>query len=263
MSEIVASAIIEKRRLEQFAETFYSNPPGMKSPLVSEAKIHFGDDGIETTAVDSANVAMVGPTNLAPRGFDQYHSPGSVTIGVSLDRLLERLGPASSGQLIELEVDMETRHLLISYGSAEMSLALIDPDSIRQEPDVNDIDLPNKVVLTGDRLDHAIDICDMVSDHIYVKGRPDDRQVMFVGEGDTDDNTVSYGDDETLDGTKAEEECESVFSADYMKALAGPIPDDAEVSIEFGQEFPLQMEWETFDGAFTAKQTLAPRIQSK
>lgn len=260
MSEIVASAIIEKRRLEQFAETFASNPSGMEGELVKEAKIHWNDEGIESRAVDASNVAMVGPANLAPRGFEAYESPGSVTIGVNLIALLERLGPAGASQLIELEVDMETRHLRISYGSAEMSVALIDPDAIRQEPDTNDLPLENTVVITGDQFRHAIDICGMVSDNMTIEGYPDDRQVVFRGEGDTDDNTVSYGDEETHDGTQVSDEVVSRFSTDYLKALAKPIPGDELVTIEFGDTFPMELSWKTFDGAFTVEQQLAPRV---
>lgn len=263
MSEIVASAIIQKRRLEQFVETFTSNPSGMEGELIEEAKIHFNDDGITTTAVDAANVAMVGPANLAPRGFEAYDSPGSVTIGIDLTTLLERIGPSNASELIELEVDMETRHLIVRYGEgAELSVALLDPDSIRQEPDVNEFDHPNEIVLTGSRLSRAIKICGMVSDYIDIEGNPDEREVVFRGEGDTDENTVSYGDDETEDGTQVDEGVFSRYSSGYCQAISNPIPDDQEVTVKFGDDFPLRVEWEAFDGALTVMQTVAPRVNT-
>lgn len=261
MSDVVVSGIIEKKRLVSFVETFHTGSIGNNNtPLVQEAKLHFDGDGITARAVDSANVCMVGPVSLAPRGFEAYESPGRVTIGVSLSALLDKLGPAESDQLVEFEVDMETRHLVLRYGTTEISQALIDPESIREEPDVSDLDLPNTLVVEGSAFSHAVTVADMVSGHVTIEGRPDEREVRFYAEGDTDDVNDTLGDEDTLDGTKIAEAAESLFSLDYLDCLANPIPDDAEVTIQFGQEFPTILTWEAFDGEMEARQQLAPRI---
>lgn len=263
MNDIVVEGIAEKQRLVAFCETFASNPAGRKNPLVQEAKIYFSDEGMYALAVDAANVCMVGPATLAPRGFEHFDATGKATVGVNLTALVDRLDPAGKTDLVSFEIDMETRHMNLAYGSADVSIALIDPDSVRQEPDVPDIDLPNTVVLEGSALSHAVEVTGMVSDHLFLEGHPDEREVVFRGKGDVDDATVAYGDDDTLDGTKVSESCESVFSLDYLKALTHPIPDDAEVTVKFGDEFPATLSWDTFDGAFTVNQNVAPRIQSR
>lgn len=262
MSEIVVSGIVEKNRLVTFAETFAAKVIGEQSELVSEIKLHISGDGFHATAVDAANVAMVGPVTLAPRAFEAFDAPGSVTVGVNLTALVDRIDPADTSQLVEYGIDMETRHMNLRYGSADVSLALIDPDAIRQEPDISDLDLPNEVALSGEQLDHALTVTDMVSDHVFIDANPDDREIVFRGEGDTDDATVAYSDEEVADA-RVDESTTSVFSLAYMKALAKPIPDDAEVTIRFGDEFPARLTWDAFDGAFDVQQTLAPRIQSR
>lgn len=260
MSEIVVSGIIEAGRLSDFAETFASKAVGMDQPLVHEAKLHFDEDGVRVICVDAANVAMLGPCQLHPRAFEHYEPTGSVTIAIDLTKLINRLGPADYSQPVEFEIDMETRHFRLSYGAAETTIAMIDPESVRNEPDVPGLDLPNMVTLTGEKLSDAIDVVDMVSDHIDVLGDVDGRCVVFRGRGDTDDATVTYSDEDVLDSDVVENH-ESKFSIDYMRALAKPIPDDAEVTIHFGDEFPIRMGWSMFDNAFDVTQTLAPRVQ--
>lgn len=262
MSDIIVEGIVEKHRLVSFCETFAANVPGNKAPLVQEAKIHFGDEGMYATAVDAANVAMVGPATLAPRGFEHFDTRGQATMGINLTALVDRLDPAGKSDLVEFEIDMETRHMNLSYGSANVSIALIDPETVRSEPDIPDVDLPNEVVLEGSALAHAIDVTAMVSDHVYVEGYPDDRKVVFRGQGDTDDATVAYSDEEVIDADVSDA-CESVFSIGYMQGVSNPVPDDAEVTLQFGDELPVLLRWEAFDGAFDVRQTVAPRIQTK
>lgn len=258
----VVHGIIEAGRLTQWAETFNTGSVGNNSsPILREARVHFNDDGLTVSAVGAATVAMFEDTTLAPRAFEAYEAPGAVTIGLSLETFIDRLGPADSGDLVAFDVDMETRTLELSYGPTEMSLALIDPDSIRDEPDSPNLDLPNTVVLEGSDLRHAVDVARQVSDHIYLDGRPDDRQVVFRGQGDIDSATVSYGDGEVIDADVAED-TEAVYSVDYMDALTRPMPGDAEVELTFGDEFPLRLSWAAIDGAFDVNQLLAPRIQS-
>lgn len=263
MSEIIASGIIEARRLEAFAETFASKPPGAKTPLIHEIKLHFDRDGFHVTAVDPANITMVGPTTFHARGFDHYEAPGQAVVGVDLRTLLERISRADSDQLIEFQIDMETRNMDLSYGPADLSMSLIDHESVRVEPDVPDLDLPNTFTVTGETLSESISFADMVSEQLTIEGRPDERELVIDAEGDTDDVTVTYDDeDEELLDARIGEDAETIISLAYMKHVAKPIPDDSEVTVSFGDEFPVILEWEAFDGAFEVRQTVAPRIDT-
>jgi len=253
LSEIIADMIVDSDALTQFVETF--------TPLVDECKVHINDDGLLGRVVDPANVAMHNPVTLDTGAFESFESPGAATIGVNLNRLAERIAAAKAGDLIQLELDMETRMLNISYRNINHSIALIDPDAIRQEPDSTDPGLPNSMTATGGALSEAVDACLMVSDHVGVDSRPDEEQVVFVGDGDVDDTTVTFGHDEVVSADVAEDAF-SLFSGEYVTELLDPIPKDAEVTLRFGDEFPMEWEWETSDGHQTTESMLAPRIQS-
>jgi proliferating cell nuclear antigen len=228
------------------------------SVLVDECKIHLEEDGIEIRAVDPANVGMVDLT-LSAGAFESYETDGG-TIGVNLSRLEEFASMADAGQLIHLELDEETRKLHVQIDGLEGTLALIDPDSIRQEPDLPDLDLSSTIVLEGNDIDRAVKAADMVSDHIAL-GVDADSEVFYVdAEGDTDDVHFELGRDDLIDLVAGD--AHSLFSLDYLKDMNKAIPKDAEVEMELGEEFPVKMHFDIAEGNGKVTYMLAPRIQS-
>lgn len=253
MSEVVASGIINANALQDWIDTF--------TPLVSEGKVHFNDDGLTSRVVEPANVAMIRPATLGTGAFEAYDAPGTVTVGVDFNRLDERLKAAGSGTLVELAVDMETRKLSLSFDNINHTVRLIDADAIRQEPDDPDLNLPNTVTLPVAELSKVVTNTDMVSDHLGIDARPGQREVAFVAEGDTDDVELTYGREETSDPTEVTEDTYSHFSLDYFSDLVKAIPKDADVTLTFGDEYPVTVDWSAFDGELEVHQMMAPRIQ--
>jgi proliferating cell nuclear antigen len=226
--------------------------------LVDECKIHLDDDGLEIRAVDPANVGMV-DLSLSAEAFESYEADGGL-IGVNLVRLQDIAGMADSDQLVHLELDEETRKLHISIDGLEYTLALIDPESIREEPDLPDLDLPATIVIEGRDIDRAVTAADMVSDHIEL-GVDESKDVFYVAaEGDTDDVHLELGSEDLIDIVVGP--ASSLFSLDYLKDMNKAIPKDAEVTMELGDEFPVKMHFDIAEGEGSVTYMLAPRIQS-
>ncbi|MFB6106746.1 MAG: DNA polymerase sliding clamp [Halobacteriaceae archaeon] len=228
------------------------------SVLVDECKIRLEEDGLAIRAVDPANVGMV-DLSLDAAAFESYEADGGV-IGVNLSRLEDIASMADSGQLVDLELDEETRKLHIQIDGLEYTLALIDPDSIRQEPDIPDLDLPATIVVEGADIDRAVRAADMVSDHIAL-GVDDAAELFYVdAEGDTDDVHLELGVDDLIDLTPGP--AHSLFSLDYLKDMNKAIPKDGEVTVELGEEFPVKLHFAFAEGDGNVTYMLAPRIQS-
>jgi len=226
--------------------------------LVDECKIHLGEDGLEIRAVDPANVGMV-DLSLDADAFESYEADGGL-IGVNLVRLQDIAGMADSDQLVQLELDEETRKLHISIDGLEYTLALIDPESIREEPDLPDLDLSSTIVIEGRDIDRAVTAADMVSDHIEL-GVDEDEETFYVkAEGDTDDVHLELDADDLIDLTVGP--ASSLFSLEYLKDMNKAIPKDAEVRTELGEEFPVKLHFDIAEGEGTVTYMLAPRIQS-
>jgi proliferating cell nuclear antigen len=196
---------------------------------------------------------------LSANAFESYETDGGV-IGVNLDRLEDIVAMADSGQLVHLELDEETRKLHISLDGLEYTLALIDPDSIRQEPDLPDLDLSSEVVIEGADINRSVTAADMVSDHIALGVDPDAEQFYVDAEGDTDDVHLELGREDLIDLTPGD--ARSLFSLDYLKDMNKAIPKDAEVTMELGEEFPIKMHFGFAEGDGHVTFMLAPRIQS-
>jgi proliferating cell nuclear antigen len=226
--------------------------------LVDECKIHLGEDGLEIRAVDPANVGMV-DLSLDADAFESYEADGGL-IGVNLVRLQDIAGMADSDQLVRLELDEETRKLHISIDGLEYTLALIDPESIREEPDLPELDLSSTIVIEGRDIDRAVTAADMVSDHIEL-GVDDEAETFYVkAEGDTDDVHLELDEDDLIDLTVGS--ASSLFSLEYLKDMDKAIPKDAEVRQELGEEFPVKLHFDIAEGAGAVTYMLAPRIQS-
>jgi proliferating cell nuclear antigen len=228
------------------------------SVLVDECKIHLNEDGIEIRAVDPANVGMV-DLSLSADAFESYEADGGL-IGVNLSRLEDIAGMADSGQLVELELDEETRKLHTQIDGLEYTLALIDPDSIRQEPDIPDLDLAAEIVIEGADIDRAVTAADMVSDHIALGVDEADELFYVDAEGDTDDVHLELDQGDLIDLQVGP--AHSLFSLDYLKDMNKAIASDAEVTMELGEEFPVKLHFDIAEGNGQVTFMLAPRIQS-
>jgi len=231
---------------------------GSVGVLVDECKIHLDEEGMEIRAVDPANVGMV-DLSLDASAFESYEADGGL-IGVNLVRLQDIAGMADSGQLVELELDEQTRKLHISIDGLEYTLALIDPESIREEPDLPDLDLSSTIVIEGRDIDRAVTAADMVSDHIEL-GVDDGSELFYVkAQGDTDDVHLELDAEDLIDLVPGE--ASSLFSLDYLQDMNKAIPKDTEVTMELGEEFPVKLHFDIAEGEGNVTYMLAPRIQS-
>jgi len=228
------------------------------SVLVDECKIRLNEEELSIRAVDPANVGMVDLT-LEAAAFESYDADGGV-IGVNLARLEDIAGMAGSGDLIHLELDEETRKLHIEIDGLSYTLALIDPESIRQEPDIPELDLPAEIVVEGAQLDRGVTAADMVSDHIRLRVAEADESFLIEAEGDTDDVDLELTREDLIALTAGP--ADSLFSLDYLKDMNKAIPGDAEVTVELGEEFPVKLHYGFGEGLGQVTFMLAPRIQS-
>lgn len=253
MSEDGFGLIADPAVLEQYLDTLQS--------LVDEAVIHFGEGGIRSIAADPASVGMV-ETTLAAEAFESYHGDGTA-LGFDLERFADFIGKAESGTPVEVAFDLETRKVDIDIGTASFKMAAIDPDSVRAEPEVPDLELPADVTLPAAAFAHGVDVVDMVSDYLRVVGNPDaDAPMRFEGEGDTDTATVPF--ENALEpGSSVDAECESLFSLDYITDMDTPIPTDAEVRVEFGDEFPIIISYPFTEEQGHVTTVCAPRIPTQ
>jgi proliferating cell nuclear antigen len=253
-TEDALTVIIEKSTLQQVIDQLQS--------IVSEARIRLGNDGLHVEAVDPANVAMV-ELDLDPSAFE-YVGDGQYVFGLDLDRLEDYLSNATSGDLIEISFDPETRRLHIEHTTVAVDMAGIDPGAVRSVQDKPSLDPPATVVLEGDQLQTAVETADLVADHVLFTADADAEHLLVSADGDMDTIETELDRDDVIDAS-VPETVESLFSTDYLAGSGGmlaPIPKDTEATVHLDDEMPVTVDYEFADGDGWAELFLAPHIES-
>jgi proliferating cell nuclear antigen len=230
---------------------------GQATPLMDEARLHFEEGELWMSGVDPADVGMV-DTSLSADAFESYGSDGTV-IGVNINRLEDVLD--MGGRKSTTSLATEDGHTLkITADGVEYTLACTDTASIRSEPEMPDLELPNEFEVEWNHIEQGITAGKMVSDHITIEGDTEGA-VLIRAAGDTDDVVKRLVDE--LQQLNIGEDASSIYSLDFMECFSRGVPDsDTQVAFYHGQNFPLRMEFGYADGHGDCVFIVAPRIES-
>lgn len=254
----------------------FLNIPGT---LVDECKIHINADGLKIKAVDPANVAMV-EIEAPAEAFDEFDVTDEMIVGVNLDTLQKRASTARMGKNADdgVAIDFNATRTRLTvdreYGSTELERTdewlNIDPDAIRQEPEIPDIvdQMHWSAEIDAKALKAAFDGVGASSDHAEIKSNGDDLQVFgrsVDSEGDITEATHITA--EGVVETDEDEDGASMFSLDYLEEFASALKtgkvDDVEVM--WGDEFPAFFGFERTDDEdnmlYEGRLMIAPRIR--
>lgn len=248
------SAIVALDTIEEFVSYL--------APLVDEAKLTFTEDGLRVAAVDPANVAM-GDVKLDAAAFEDYEATDT-TIAVNVSRFADVLA-AGRDSLVQLWFDATRRVLDVQIGSTEYELACIDPDSVRAEPDIPDLDLDSQVTLEADELSHGATVAGIAqsgdSTRVVLGTQTSPAAFVMNATGDTDTMDITLEADDVID-LQVGGDVSSMFSLDYVTSILKPIDDDTEVTVDVGDEYPTRFELQFAEGFGTVTYNLAPRVQT-
>ncbi len=228
------------------------------SALVTECRLHTDENGMITRAVDTANVAMVSLT-LKKEAFESYSS-SKTEIGLDIAKMKNIFSMMGKNDIITLELPEDSHKLKISFEGYRYSLTLLDPNTIRKDPNPPNIDLPGKVVLSGAELNNAIKAATVVSDKIALGIDPSVQIFYMTAEGDTDHIRREFGKDEVnfINGVEAR----SLFSLDYLKDMGRVMSRAAEVEVSLGIDHPAKFSFYIAAGNGHVEYLLAPRIEA-
>lgn len=234
------------------------------SQFVNEYKIHFTENSVDVSAVDPANVAMFDNVSLDVDAFETYDLiGGEFTAGLSSKAFGSALRHArygkSNSDIVQVAVDDRymTTVTRRDFGGHEAELkeqvACIDPDSIRDEPDIPDMDLSGRAEIGPGALCRVLKTLE--GEHARFKIR--DEGLYVIDERDTDTTEIFVD-------CPAFGEAESLYSEDYLSDVHTMLKDGLvdDTTIHMGDEFPIIIEFER-EGVYSGDICVAPRIQSE
>jgi len=223
------------------------------SALVDEARIHYTNNGLHTTSVDAANVVMI-DTKLHARAFDAYNLENELTVGADLSSVNGTIRSArmNHGDTLDVSVSPDELRAVIErdeYGetiTTNDAMQLIDPNSIRQEPELPD--LLNEHSEDYGEVTLPLDALDSVVSHVL-----DESGYVGFTSSDGDLHAVptlkdaEYGNRSSaaaIEGRGVGVDGGAIYSGGYIKdiltALSRARVDD--VTLAYGEELPVYFE---------------------
>jgi proliferating cell nuclear antigen len=225
--------------------------------LVSEVNIKIDKDKLELIAMDPANVAMV-VFKILGSAFTEYDVDEPKFIGINLVSLSQVLKRAKPTDMLSLELDEEKNRLLISLRgntSRSFNLSLLDVDENEQR--VPNLQYATRVESSTVKFNDAIEDMDVIADSLFLGLEKD--KFIIEADGNLSSGRVEITTDEETDIFNPEAvEVKSKYSIEYLKKLIKGSKLANTVSLQFGQDYPLTMEYKVID-ALSLKFILAPR----
>jgi len=234
--------------------------------LVDECKIRFDSDGLSITAVDPANAGMV-DLSLPADGFDSYEIDCEFVTGVSLKRLKSatRRARVAHDDTLSLSVSSDEFRATVARGYDECDVVsndgvrAIDPDAIRQEPNVphlRDNDEYHTVTLSANAFADGID--HVLNQSEYIDVESDGGDMLISGKTDGDKTAaVRYN------GIGGDTDGVTPLSGHYIQTMLDIIDKAQADTVEFSYapEMPALAEFSTEH--LTGMYMVAPRVRSE
>lgn len=246
--------------------------------LVDELRLRVSPDGLEIRAVDPANVGMI-QLDVHPEAFDAYTTNAEETfiIGLPLDTFTTAVNDARHGKTtkddvsIRLDSSLSQVEIRREYDGVDVAqtdeFLNIDSDSVREEPDLPDLEQTWRAEVSVDAFKDTVTHLDESHDYAVLEAQSSDL-TMTGGVADDDSVEASRatfaGVAESLDDN---EPSRALYSTNYLMDLAKALKrgkvDDVEML--WDEEFPIELFFErTIDGeiAYEGHYMMAPRIQT-
>ena len=150
--------------------------------VVEDARLDFGEDGLEVRVVDPSHVAMV-QMGVDAAAFDNWEVEDTA-LGIELMKMKELLSLASSTDLVEMQYDDAVGQVNLNVGKIDRVIRPLDTANL-SPPNVPGLDLPSSVTISGADLAQALRAARQVGDLVNLSLEPDSFSVHVSGDQDS------------------------------------------------------------------------------
>ena len=232
--------------------TFLSKVIDLISELVTEVRIKVNEFGLSITAMDPANVAMVG-FKLPKSAFSQFETSDEV-LGINLDNLKRILKRGGAGSSLLLEKKDNALHIQIQDRiKRNFTLSLIDIES--EDKPMPNLEFSSKVEL------NSIDLVDSIEDSLVVADACsfiiEDGKFIVEAKGLDSSRSEFSGDEANI---KAEN-CKSRYSLEYLTKFVKGSKLCEKTILNFANDHPLRIDLKTEN--MNLSFILAPRVETE
>tara|TARA_Y100000034_G_scaffold19357_1_gene21846 strand:+ start:9325 stop:10062 length:738 start_codon:yes stop_codon:yes gene_type:complete len=226
------------------------------SDLVTEVRIKINDQEMSISAMDPANVAMVG-FKISKSAFSQYEV-GNEVLGINLENLKQILKRCGAGSSLILEKKENLLKIQIHDRiKRNFTLNLIDIESedIDFKDKISNMEFSSLVELSSNDLISSIEDCVIVSEScsfIIKDGK-------FVIEAKSLNSAMSEfsGDEAKIQA----ENCKAKYSLEYLQKFMKGAKLSEKSVLHFAEDHPLKIDFKNQDMELSF--ILAPRVENE
>lgn len=221
------------------------------SELVTEVRIKINEFGMSITAIDPANVAMVG-FRMPKSAFSQFES-GAEVLGVNLDdlkKILKRCGTKSS-----LVMEKQENQLVIQIYDRikrNFKLNLIEIES--EDKEMPKLEFSSSVEIKSVDLVDGVEDCGVVADACSFI--IENEKFIIEAKGINSARAEFSGDEAKI----LAENCKARYSLEYLSKFVKGAKLSEKTTLNFANEHPLRMDIRT--EGMELSFILAPRVET-
>jgi proliferating cell nuclear antigen len=222
------------------------------SELVIEVRLKVSEAGMSITAMDPANVSMIG-FRLPKSAFSGFETDPEV-LGINLDNLKRILKRASAGSSLIFEKKENTLNIQIQDRiKRNFSLGLIDIEA--EDKEMPSLEFSSAVELNSIDLIASIEDCAVVADACSFI--IEDGKFIIEAKGINSARSEFSGDEAKI---KAEN-CNARYSLDYLSKFIKGSKLAEKTLLNFANDHPLRMNIRTEHMELSF--ILAPRVETE
>lgn len=216
--------------------------------VADNCRLHFEEDAIRTTINNPSRVAAV-DVEFMDLEYTTHFTP--VTVGVELDDAIDGVGFNTSDDHVTLSFADGDEHMTAHAGNYMDYIDIFAPSEVRDELEMDDFDFETTVTVPAMDLKAAVGAVSGSSHRGIRLVAADDELRAQGAERNSDGWPYERSIDAPLDGPTAQ----SVYSDGFLMDLTSVLQPRGEVTLAFGDDWPLRIRTE--DGVTF---TLAPQL---
>lgn len=226
------------------------------SELVTEVRVKVNDFGVSITAMDPANVSMVG-FKLPRSAFSQFESDSEV-LGVNLDDLKKILKRCGSGSSLIMEKKDNFLNIRIEdriKRNFSLNLIEIESEDIDFSEKVSRMEFSSRVEINSQDFIDSIEDCAVVADacsFVIEEGK-----FILRAKGLNSAQSEFSGDEAKIEA----ENCTAKYSLEYLQKFIKGSKLTEKTILNFANDHPLRMDVNAEQMGLSF--ILAPRVETE
>jgi len=227
------------------------------SELVLEVKAKVSKEGLEITAIDPANVALL-CLKIPAKAFTQFEIKNDEELGLNLEDFKQVLRRISPGSSLIIERNDNLLNLKIQEKSKRtFKLALINIDA--EEKKIPSLNFNANVELDAATFAEAINDAAVIADSCSFIAK--ENLFSIESKGILNSSKTEFSSDEIK--INAKDESKAKYSLDYLAKFVKAAKLADKLEIKFSTDYPTRLDFKDPDSMIEISFILAPRVEEE